>query len=115
MLVPVAFSLLGTCQVSLGLSQAQAELGILDDDQRIALPYGLELLKAHLADEALHTGVLWHYVLTHTRIVGKLHISEVHELANHEDGTCHKQQDNENVVNYSADITLFHYCMCVCC
>ena len=89
----------GACEVSLGLSQTQAELRILDDNKRVALPHLLELRKTHLADEALHAAVLWHNVLAHTGIVCHFATTEIHELADCINATTDDAYDNDSIIN----------------
>ena len=74
-------TLFGTQQVGLGLGQTKAELGIFDDDERIALLHLLKFCKTDLADKALHPAVLWHDVLAHTSIVRHFATTEMQKSA----------------------------------
>ena len=99
---------LGIGQPSLGLRHCQAELGILDDDERVALMHGLELVEAYLADEARHTSVDGCDVLAHMGIVGPLHVSEVCEVHDYYGGSHYEQHQHDDVVEPAVNYFLFH-------
>ena len=93
---------LAACQrigkVGLGLCQTQAELSIFDDDQRVALVHGLELLKADALDEALYAGIHGGDVLLHLCVVGIFYTTQVQEARADVSQSCHEAADDDDVV-----------------
>jgi hypothetical protein len=55
------------------------ELGILDDNESIALPYFLVFLETDFLDEAWNTGVDGRDVLTHSGIIGPFDIAKMNK------------------------------------
>ena len=69
----------GIRKIRLGLCKAQAELGILDDKQRVALVHGLIFLETYPADKTLHPRVDGSDMPAHPGIVGIFHAPEMQE------------------------------------
>ena len=88
--------------IGLGLSHPQAELGILDEQQRVALVHRLILLEINLLDKALQPAVYRHDVLTYLRIVGILDPPQMDESRADPYKTYHQQGDGHDVEYYFA-------------
>lgn len=71
---------LSTGQIGFCLSQTKPELGILNDNKRIALLHLLKFIEAHLAYKALHAAILGYDILAHTGIIRHLATTEMHKL-----------------------------------
>ena len=98
----------GTHEVGLGLGQTKTELGIFDDDKRVALLHLLELRKTNLADKTLHAAVLGHNVLTNTGIIGHFATTEMHKLTHGICATTGDADNDDGIINVGCDLLLFH-------
>ena len=88
----------GVGEVGFRLCEPQAKLAVFDNQQRVALVYGLELFEADFLDKSLDAGVHGRDVLPHGSIVGKLYVAEMHEVVNHQVCAAGKQQEDNGVV-----------------
>ena len=86
---------LSTGEIGFCLSQTKPELGILNDNKRIALLHLLKFIKAHLTDKTLHAAILGYDILAHTGIIRNFASTEVHELTGGiNDTTCYTEYHN---------------------
>ena len=99
---------LSTGKVCFCLSQTQTELGILNDNQRIALLHLLKFIKAHLAYKALHTAVLWHDILAYTCIIRDFASTEMHKLTGGINSTTYDAEYYYCIINIGRYLILFH-------
>ena len=99
---------LGTGKVCFCLSQTQTELGILNDNKRIALLHLLKFSKAHLTDKTLHAAILGHDILAHTGIVRYLATAEIHELTGGINSTAYDAEYYYCIINIGRYLILFH-------
>jgi len=91
-----------------GLCQLQLILGILDDDERVALLHVLVVLKANLLDKSSHTGIQRRDVPPHLCIVGIFHVAPVHKTAAHIAQGQNHHCDNRNII-YSLYLFLAYH------
>ena len=66
-----------------GAVKGQTQVGVVDDDKRVALSHRLVLTETDLLDVALHAAVDGRDLLVHLRVVGELHVVQMHELDTH--------------------------------
>ena len=99
---------LSTGQIGFCLSQTKSELGILNDNQRIALLHLLKLIEAHLADKTLHAAVLWHDILAYTCIIRDFASTEMHKLTGCINSAAYDTKYHNRIINISRNLILFH-------
>ena len=84
--------------MSLCLSQSQAKLCILDDDERIALADVLVVIEAYLLDKSTHTGIDGCNVPPHLSVVSIFHVAPMYESAANQSNNYHKGCNNHYVI-----------------
>ena len=82
---------LGVGKVGLRLCQTKLELGVFNDDKRVARFYFLILFKAYLLDKSCHSGVYGSDMLAHHGIIGIFHVAQVQEFGAYDDDADGKQ------------------------
>ena len=92
-----------------GLGKGEAEFGVFDDDERVALLHLLIFLEADFADVARNAGVDGGDVLLDAGIVGELYIAEVHELVDDDDDARDNQYGDDDVVSDSYGLVVVHF------
>ena len=89
---------LSTGEISFCLSQTKSKLGIINDNQCIALLHLLKLIEAHLTNKTLHAAILGYDILAHTGIIRHLASTEIHELTGGINGATYDTEYHNSII-----------------